>query len=171
MYKKETLKNGLNIVTSHMPNMESASIGIWIGVGGRYEEKKICGMSHLVEHLLFKGTTSRSANVLKEAIEGVGGIFNGFTGEEVTCYYVKLPSRYMELGVDILSDMVLNPELNPQELEKEKFELEKQKSQFMETQQEKERDEEKAKDIKEKVDEVSSLAEDYIKKLKHKESS
>jgi len=120
MYKKYKLKSGLNVILSHMPAMESISLGIWIGVGGRYEHKRYCGISHLIEHMLFKGTTSKTANDLKESIEGVGGNFNGFTSEEVTCYLVKLPSAYMELGLDVLSDMVLNPELNPVELEKEK---------------------------------------------------
>lgn len=101
--------------------MESVAIGIWIGVGSRYEDKKLCGMSHLLEHMLFKGTQARTANDLKEAIEGVGGNFNGFTGEDATCYLVKLPSAYAELGLDILSDMVLNPKMDPAEIEKEKY--------------------------------------------------
>jgi len=121
MYKKTVLKNGLKVITSRMPHMESVSIGIWIGVGGRYEGKKVCGMSHLIEHMLFKGTASRTANELKEAIEGVGGSFNGFTSEEFTCYLVKLASRYLELGLDVLSDMVLNPVIDPAELKKEKY--------------------------------------------------
>ncbi|MCQ9206404.1 MAG: insulinase family protein [Omnitrophica bacterium] len=121
MHKKTVLKNGLKIITSHMPHMESVSIGVWIGVGARYEEKRLCGMSHLIEHMLFKGTLTRAANVLKEAIEGVGGSFNGFTSEEATCYLVKLPSVYTKLGLDILSDMVLNSKLDPAELEKEKY--------------------------------------------------
>ena len=121
MYKKHTLKNGLRVVTANMPNRESISIGIWIGVGGRYEKKPLCGMSHLIEHMLFKGTPRHSANALKESIEGVGGSFNGFTSEEETCFLVKLPSAHAELGFDILSDMVLNPKLDPQELEKEKY--------------------------------------------------
>lgn len=121
MHKKTVLKNGLKIITSNMPHMESVSIGMWIGVGARYEEKKLCGMSHLIEHMLFKGTLARAANTLKEAIEGVGGSFNGFTSEEVTCFLVKLPSAYTELGLDVLSDMVLHSKLEPTELEKEKY--------------------------------------------------
>ncbi|MBL7155889.1 MAG: insulinase family protein [Candidatus Omnitrophica bacterium] len=121
MYKSVTLKNGLKIITSHMPHMESVSIGVWIGTGGRYEGKRVSGMSHLIEHMLFKGTTSRTASMLKEAIEGVGGSFNGFTSEELTCYLVKLPSHYMKLGLEVLSDMVLYPKLDSAELEKEKY--------------------------------------------------
>ena len=120
MYKEKILKNGLKIVTSNMPHMESVSIGIWIGVGSRYETKELSGMSHILEHMLFKGTVTRDANALKESIEGIGGSFNAFTGEEVTCYLVKIPSSRLELGLDILSDMVINPTLDPAELEKEK---------------------------------------------------
>lgn len=120
MYRIKGFKNGLKVITSSMPHMESVAIGLWIGVGGRYEDKRLCGISHLVEHMLFKGTESRTANMLKESIEGVGGSFNAFTGEEETCYFVKLPSDYAELGLDILSDMVLNPKLDAGELEKEK---------------------------------------------------
>ena len=121
MYRKNTLRNGLRIITSNMPHMESVSIGVWIGVGGRYEEKKLCGMSHVLEHMLFKGTIKRTTNMLKESIEGIGGSFNGFTSEEVTCYLVKLPASHVDLGLDVLSDMVLNPKLDPIELEKEKY--------------------------------------------------
>jgi len=120
MYKIKSLKNGLKVITSEMPHMESVAVGLWIGVGGRYEDKASCGISHLIEHMLFKGTESRTANMLKESIEGVGGSFNAFTGEEETCYFVKIPSDYVVLGLEILSDMVLRPGLDPDELEKEK---------------------------------------------------
>ncbi len=120
MYRIKVLKNGLKVITSSMPHMESVAIGLWIGVGGRYENKMSCGISHLIEHMVFKGTVSRTANMLKEAIEGVGGSFNAFTGEEETCYFVKLPSDYAGRGLDILSDMALNPKFDAEELEKEK---------------------------------------------------
>jgi len=120
MYKIKNLKNGLKIITASMPHMESVAVGLWIGVGGRYEDKRSCGISHLIEHMLFKGTESRTANMLKESIEGVGGSFNAFTSEEETCYFVKLPSNYAGRGLNILSDMVLNPKFDPDELEKEK---------------------------------------------------
>jgi predicted Zn-dependent peptidase len=121
MYKKKQLKNGLRAIVSPMPQMSSVSLGVWIGVGGRYEKKNFSGMSHLVEHMLFKGTYSRSATDLKRAIEGIGGAFNGFTSDEVTCYMVKVPSKYLELGVDILTDMVFNAKFDEEELAKEKF--------------------------------------------------
>ena len=104
-----------------MPNMSSVSLGVWIGIGGRHEKKSKSGISHLVEHMLFKGTTSRSTKDLKQAIEGVGGAFNGFTSDEVTCYMVKVPAKYLDLGLDVLSDMVLNAKLDPEELAREKY--------------------------------------------------
>jgi len=120
MYKSDTLKNGLKVVTRPMNHMESVAIGIWIRAGGRYEDKATSGISHLLEHLLFKGTVSRDMKMIKQEIEGRGGSFNGFTAEEFTCYLVKLLSKDVELGIDILSDMVLNPRLSDEEIEKEK---------------------------------------------------
>jgi Predicted Zn-dependent peptidases len=116
----EIMNNGLAVATKHMSHMESVSFGIWIKAGARYENTKNNGISHLLEHLLFKGTKTRGMKEIKEAIEGRGGSFNGFTSEEVTCYLVKLLAKDAELGVDILSDMVLNPKLEEKEIEKEK---------------------------------------------------
>ena len=121
MYKKYKSKNGLNVIVSPMNHMSSVSIGIWIGVGGRCENIKESGISHLIEHMLFKGTEKYSTSILKEAIEGVGGSFNGFTSDEATCYMVKVPAQYSKLGIDILSDMVLNPKVDEKDLYKEKF--------------------------------------------------
>ncbi|MFH1799081.1 MAG: pitrilysin family protein [Candidatus Omnitrophota bacterium] len=121
MYKRLQARNGLTVITSPMPQMASVSLGIWIGIGGRYESSKKSGISHLVEHMLFKGTLRRSANELKESIEGVGGTFNGFTSDEVTCYMVKVPVKYTEEGIDVLADMVLNAKFDDADLEKERF--------------------------------------------------
>jgi len=121
MYAKRSLSNGFKVIVSPMPQMESVSLGIWIGVGGRYESEKTSGISHLVEHMLFKGTSTRSTKQLKEAIEGVGGALNGFTADEVTCYMVKVPAAYMKLGFDVLADMVFDPKFDEKELAKEKF--------------------------------------------------
>lgn len=120
MHKLDVLPNGLKVVTGPMAHMESISLGIWIRAGGRDEDKKNNGISHLLEHLLFKGTKKRDVRKIKEEIEGRGGSFNGFTAEEFTCYLVKLLGKDAELGVDILSDMVLNPRLDETEVEKEK---------------------------------------------------
>jgi len=120
MYKKKILNNGLKIVTHQMPKRESVALGIWIKVGGRYENSQNKGISHYLEHLLFKGTKNYSCRQLKESIEGIGGSLNGFTSEELTCYLVKVPANHLDIGLNILSDMVLNPSLPAQEIEKER---------------------------------------------------
>lgn len=120
-YRKVILKNGLTIVIADMPAMESISVGIWIGAGGRYEEKSKAGISHFLEHMVFKGSKKRSAQTLKEEIEGRGGALNGFTGEEYTCYLAKVLSKDAHIAVDVLSDMALNPKLLPADFAKERF--------------------------------------------------
>ena len=120
MYKKFQFSNGLRIVTQRMPDKQSLSLGIWIKVGGRYESEANKGISHFLEHLLFKGTKSYSCRKIKESIEGIGGALNGFTSEELTCYLVKIPYQHLNLALDILSDMVLHPTLPEVEVEKEK---------------------------------------------------
>jgi len=120
MHKLETLENGLRVAAFPMSHMESVAIGIWIRAGGRFEDAKNNGISHLLEHLLFKGTERRDMITIKQEIEGRGGSFNGFTAEEHTCYLVKVLSKDAELGLDILSDMVLHPKLDEDEIAKEK---------------------------------------------------
>lgn len=120
MYKKTVLNNGLKIISHNMPARESVALGVWIKAGGRYENSGNKGISHFLEHLLFKGTKKYSCRKLKESIEGIGGSLNGFTAEELTCYLVKIPATCLNTGLSILSDMVINPTLPADELEKEK---------------------------------------------------
>lgn len=120
MYELNTLKNGIRCVGHNIPDRDSLSIGVWINVGARYETEREGGISHFLEHLLFKGTRRRSAEDIKEAIEGRGGAMNGFTSEEFTCYLVKVLKRDIETALDVLSDMVLNPRLAPKDIEKER---------------------------------------------------
>ncbi|MFH1655302.1 MAG: pitrilysin family protein [Candidatus Omnitrophota bacterium] len=120
MYKKTVLDNGLRIVTYQMPKRLTVSLGVWIGTGGRYENQQNKGAAHFLEHLIFKGSKKYSNRAIKESIEGVGGSLNGFTSEELTCYLAKVPSRYLNLSLSILSDVVLNPLLKIQDLEKER---------------------------------------------------
>ncbi|MBU0606190.1 MAG: insulinase family protein [Candidatus Omnitrophica bacterium] len=120
MQRLITLDNGLRIMACPMAKMESVALGIWVRAGGRYEDAKTSGISHLLEHLLFKGTVTRDMMTIKQEIEGRGGSFNGFTSEEHTCYLVKVLGKDAALGVDILSDMVLNPKLDESEMVKEK---------------------------------------------------
>jgi predicted Zn-dependent peptidase len=120
MYEKTILNNGLTVVTYQMPKRVSVSIGIWIKVGARYEKKNINGISHFLEHLLFKGTKRRSCDELKQSIEGIGGSLNGFTTEELTCYLTKVPAKFLSIALDVLWDMVLNANLAAQDIETER---------------------------------------------------
>ncbi|MBN3038860.1 MAG: insulinase family protein [Candidatus Omnitrophica bacterium] len=120
MYKKTILKNGLTIATRYMPNRDSVSLGIWIKVGSRYEQVKINGISHFLEHLLFKGTARRSCEQIKQSIEGIGGSLNAFTSEETTCYLAKVPAKLLSKALDVLWDMVLNATLSGEDIEMER---------------------------------------------------
>jgi len=120
MYKRQKLDNGLRIITKRSSSVQSVSLGIWINIGSRYEAFAQKGISHFLEHLLFKGSKKYSCRAIKESIEGVGGALNGFTSEEHTCYLVKIPHRYTESALDILSDMVINPCLKAADIDKEK---------------------------------------------------
>src|SRR3989338_11410710 len=119
MYEKSKLNNGLRLVTYKMPQRKSAALGIWIGAGGRYEDKLNKGIAHLLEHLCFKGTRKYSALEIKETIEGVGGSLNAFTSEEFTCYLAKLIVQHLPLALDVLSDMVLAPLLTEKDRSEE----------------------------------------------------
>ncbi|MDD5505178.1 MAG: pitrilysin family protein [Candidatus Omnitrophica bacterium] len=120
MYRKSKLDNGLRVITKRLSGVGSLSLGIWINIGGRYETEAHKGISHYLEHLLFKGSKKYSCRLIKESIEGIGGALNGFTSEELTCYLVKIPSRYLVKALDILSDMVVAPLLKEADIKKER---------------------------------------------------
>jgi predicted Zn-dependent peptidase len=107
------LPNGLRVVTSRMPSVESVALGLWVGVGGRHEEAPLSGISHFIEHLLFKGTKTRTAAAISRAIEGRGGDFNAYTQEDATCYYIRMAARQGAAAFDILTDMYRNPRFSP----------------------------------------------------------
>lgn len=119
-YHVTTLENGLRVLTISMPNRDSAAVAVWIKAGGRYETKAQSGISHFLEHMLFKGTKTRSTRRIKEEIEGVGGLLNAFTGEEVTCYFAKLLKEHYPRALEVLSDMALNATLPNHEFIREK---------------------------------------------------
>lgn len=119
MYNKTTLSNGLRVITEWMPSVRSATIGIWADVGSAVESPERRGISHLVEHMLFKGTQRRSARQIAETMDGVGGNLNAFTDKETTCYYAKVIDRHVPLALDVLADMFLHPAFDSQELGKE----------------------------------------------------
>ncbi len=119
MYNKTTLPNGLRILTERMPGVRSATVGVWADVGSSLEVKERRGISHLVEHMLFKGTRRRTARQIAETMDSVGGNLNAFTDKETTCYYAKVMDRHVALALDVLSDMFLNSVFDPRELSKE----------------------------------------------------
>lgn len=121
MHKHTTLSNGLRIVTGEMPHTRSATVSVYVGAGSRYEQDDEAGLSHFLEHMLFKGASRRpTAREISEAIESVGGTHNAATDREVTVYYAKVPHTAALQTVDILADMVRDPVMDPAELEKER---------------------------------------------------
>jgi predicted Zn-dependent peptidase len=114
------LPGGLRIVSEAMPGARSASIGVWVGVGSRDETPSLAGTSHFLEHLLFKGTTSRSALEIASAMDAVGGELNAFTEKEHTCYYATVLDRDLPLAVEIVSDVVLDATISAPDVEVER---------------------------------------------------
>jgi predicted Zn-dependent peptidase len=120
MYHVTQLKNGLMVGTAEMPHMMSVSVGVWVGVGSRYEPAPLNGVCHFIEHLLFKGTKKRSAKEISQAVEGIGGYLNAFTSEEATCFHARAGyDRFDEL-LDVLLDMLLDSTFDPAEIRKER---------------------------------------------------
>jgi len=121
MYKKTTLKNGLRIITVPAKDAETVSILVLIGTGSKYETKSINGISHFLEHLFFKGTKKRkTAADVAETLDRVGGMYNAFTGKEYTGFWVKTRSSDFDLALDWISDLLLNPNLKEEDMQKEK---------------------------------------------------
>lgn len=119
MKQISVLSNGLRVVTDDIQHVETVSLGAWFGVGARYEDISVNGISHVLEHMAFKGTKSRSALQIAETIENVGGYLNAYTSKETTAYYARLLKEHAHLGIDILSDILQNSLFNEQELQKE----------------------------------------------------
>lgn len=120
MYQVTRIQNGLTVATAEMPHMASVSLGLWVGVGGRYEPKELNGVSHFIEHMLFKGTRRRSAKEISQAVEGIGGYLNAFTSEENTCFYSKARHDRFDELLDVLMDMFLNSVFEKTEIDKER---------------------------------------------------
>lgn len=115
-----TLPNGFRIVTEHMPGLQSASLGIWVTAGGRHERMEQNGVAHFLEHMAFKGTKTRTALQIAEEIEDVGGYINAYTSREVTAYYARVLADDTALALDVIADILLNPEFDPAEIEVER---------------------------------------------------
>ncbi len=120
MTRVTQLPNGVRVASVEMPHMKTVSVGIWTAVGGRHEPKSLCGISHFLEHLMFKGTQRRTALKITEAVEGLGGYLNAFTTEDHTCYYAKAAAAHLPVLCDVLSDMVLHSQFAPAEIERER---------------------------------------------------
>ena len=117
---KHTLSNGLRVLMEHMPSMRSVSFGIWVKTGSRNETEQNNGISHLIEHMLFKGSEKYSAQQIAEIFDGIGGNVNAFTSKEYTCYYFKVVDSHLPIAMDVLADMFFRSRMDPDELEKEK---------------------------------------------------
>ena len=121
MHQRTVLDNGLRILTGAMPHTRSVSVAFFVGAGSRYEGDEIAGATHFLEHLLFKGTKEwPTAQVISEAIEGVGGVMNASTDREMTVYWCKAAQPHFQRALSVLTDMMVNPILDPQEMEKER---------------------------------------------------
>ena len=118
--RRARLDSGLRVVTERLPALRSVAVGFWVGTGSRDEPDRLAGASHFLEHLLFKGTPTRRAVEIAEAVESVGGDMNAATGQEVTQFYVRVPDRYFPLALEILSDIVWSPALRPDDVESER---------------------------------------------------
>lgn len=115
-----TLDSGLRVLCDFMPERESVAVGVWVKTGSRYENRSLQGISHFLEHMVFKGTRKRSARQISQAIEGRGGTLNGFTTEEFTCYWARVRAVQLSRTLEVLFDLVLHPRLERKQFEKEK---------------------------------------------------
>jgi predicted Zn-dependent peptidase len=120
LYKRQVLPSGMVILTEQMPSVKSASIGVWVRVGSRDEAPEVAGVSHFIEHMLFKGTERRSAQEIAKAIDAVGGTLDAFTSRESTCFYAKVLGEHLPLAIDILADTFLNSRLAPDDIARER---------------------------------------------------
>jgi predicted Zn-dependent peptidase len=117
----DTLANGMRVVTTPVPTAQSVSVNVFVGVGSRFEQSRVNGISHYIEHMLFKGTTKRpDAIQIAQAIEGSGGVLNAYTGKEATCYWNHVPYDAAQHAMEVLADMVLDSLFVPEEIEKER---------------------------------------------------
>ncbi|MBT0665788.1 insulinase family protein [Geobacter pelophilus] len=120
MVNKSILDNGIRVVTEKIPSVHSVSIGIWVTSGSRHESVEKNGVTHFIEHLMFKGTPTRSALDIAREIDAVGGVLNAFTGREYVCYYAKVLSTHLTMAVNLLADIFLNSKFDSEEIEKER---------------------------------------------------
>ncbi len=119
-YRKSVLANGIRVITERMPHVRSVAVGVWVETGSRHELESRGGVSHLIEHLVFKGTATRTAEDIARTMDSVGGQMDAFTTKEHTCFYVQVLDEHLPLAVELLTDILLHPLFNGEELEREK---------------------------------------------------
>ncbi len=120
MVQKVVLDNGVRIITEEIPHVRSVSLGVWVNVGSRDEDEKNNGISHFIEHMMFKGTEKRTAKEIAESLDAVGGQINAFTTKEYTCYHAKVLDEHLDLAIDVISDMLFGSLFAAEDIEREK---------------------------------------------------
>ena len=121
MYKKSKLKNGLRIITVPMKSTKTVTVLVMVGTGSKNENNKNRGISHFLEHMFFKGTKKRPTTLdISKELDGIGGIYNAFTGKEYTGFWAKVDNKHCDLALDIISDILLNSKFDSAEIEREK---------------------------------------------------
>src|ERR1700754_4248617 len=114
-----TLANGVRVITEAMPHVRSVSVGVWIGSGSRRETPEQNGLSHFIEHMLFKGTATRSAEDIARSVDSLGGHLDAFTAKELVCFNTKVLDQHLPVAFDVLADLVLHPRFDPEDIQKE----------------------------------------------------
>ena len=121
MHQKQIFNNGIRLIATPLKETQTVSLLVLVKVGSRQENEAIYGISHFIEHMMFKGTKQRPTTLdLSKELDGVGAEYNAFTSKDLTGYYIKSDARHLSLAIDILSDMLINSQLDAKELEKEK---------------------------------------------------
>jgi len=120
-FRKSVLDNGIRIISEHIPTVRSVSVGLWVDVGSRDEQSGKNGISHFLEHMVFKGTRRRNMRQIAQSIESIGGYINAFTTKEHTCFYARVLDEHLEKAVDVITDLVKEPSFNQKEILKEKY--------------------------------------------------
>src|SRR5690349_17159928 len=118
--ERTTLSNGVRVITERMPHVRSVSVGVWIGTGSREERVHETGLSHLIEHIVFKGTKNRSAEQIARSVDSIGGGLDAFTSKELVSYNVKVLDEHLPEAFDVVTDLVRNPLFQNEDIEKEK---------------------------------------------------
>ena len=136
LVERYPLKNGLEIAFENMSGLRSVSFGVWVGAGTRFETKKENGISHFIEHLIFKGTGKRTAKDIAQQMDAMGGQINAYTTKEYTCYYTRVLDKHFESALEILSDMVLSSSFSEDNIEKEKKVIEEEIDMYLDAPEE-----------------------------------